>query len=39
MTTKYIYVMGSESGVGKSTVYVGILAQLLVSGLTANKLA
>ncbi len=39
MTTKYIYVMGSESGAGKSTVCLGILAQLLVSGLTPNQLA
>ena len=39
MTTKYIYVMGSESGAGKSTVCLGILAQLLVSGLAPNQLA
>jgi dethiobiotin synthetase len=39
MTTKYIYVMGSESGAGKSTVCLGMLAQLLVSGLTPNQLA
>ena len=39
MTTKYIYVMGSESGAGKSTVCLGILAQLLVSGFTPNQLA
>jgi dethiobiotin synthetase len=39
MTTKYIYVMGSESGAGKSTVCLGILAQLLMSGLTPNQLA
>jgi dethiobiotin synthetase len=39
MTTKYIYVMGSESGAGKSTVCMGILAQLLVSGLAPGQLA
>ena len=39
MTTKYIYVMGSESGAGKSTVCLGILAQLLASGLAPNQLA
>ena len=39
MTTKYIYVMGSESGAGKSTVCLGILAQLLASGFTPNQLA
>lgn len=39
MTTKYIYVMGSESGVGKSTVCLGILAHLLVSGYTSDELA
>jgi dethiobiotin synthetase len=39
MTTKYIYVMGSESGAGKSTVCMGILAQLLESGLAPNQLA
>src|SRR5512136_1569399 len=39
MTTKYIYVMGSESGAGKSTVCLGILAQLLESGLTPDQLA
>ena len=39
MTTKYIYVMGSESGVGKSTVCMGMLAQLLVSGLAPKQLA
>jgi dethiobiotin synthetase len=31
--------MGSESGSGKSTVCLGILAQLLMSGFTANQLA
>ncbi len=39
MATKYIYVMGSESGAGKSTVCMGILAQLLTSGYAPNKLA
>jgi len=39
MTTKYIYVMGSESGAGKSTVCLGILAQLLASGYAPNQLA
>ena len=39
MTTKYIYVMGSESGVGKSTVCLGILAQLLASGFATDQLA
>jgi len=39
MTTKYIYVMGSESGTGKSTVCLGILAQLLASGYAADQLA
>ena len=31
--------MGSESGAGKSTVCLGILAQLLMSGLRPNQLA
>ena len=39
MDTKYLYVMGAESGVGKSTVCLGILAQLLASGLTPDQLA
>lgn len=39
MTTKYIYVMGAESGVGKSTVCLGILAQLLASGYKSEQLA
>ncbi len=39
MATKYIYVMGSESGVGKSTVCLGILAQLLAAGFNADQLA
>ena len=39
MTTKYIYVMGSGSGAGKSTVCLGLLAQLITSGLTPSQLA
>jgi dethiobiotin synthetase len=39
MTTKYIYVMGSGSGAGKSTVCLGLLAQLLTSGFTPSQLA
>jgi dethiobiotin synthetase len=39
MTAKYIYVTGSESGAGKSTVCLGILAQLLALGLTPSQLA
>jgi dethiobiotin synthetase len=39
MDTKYLYVMGAESGAGKSTVCQGILAQLLDSGFTADQLA
>jgi hypothetical protein len=39
MTTKYIYVMGSGSRVGKSTVCLGVLAQLLMSGLSPKQLA
>jgi len=39
MDTKYLYVMGSESGVGKSTVCMGILAQLLAAGFNARQLA
>ena len=39
MNTRYLYVMGSESGVGKSTVCLGILAQLLIRGLPPAQLA
>ena len=39
MDTRYLYVMGAESGAGKSTVCLGILAQLLASGYSQNKLA
>lgn len=37
--TQYLYVMGSESGVGKSTICMGIFAQLLASGFNAGQLA
>ncbi|MCX7096418.1 MAG: AAA family ATPase [Methylococcales bacterium] len=39
MTTHYIYVMGSESGSGKSTVCLGILALLLTAGYLPGELA
>lgn len=39
MDTKYLYVMGAESGAGKSTVCLGILTQLLASGFDADQLA
>jgi dethiobiotin synthetase len=39
MTTKYIYVMGGESGAGKSTVCLGILACLLAAGFKPEQLA
>ena len=39
MTTKYIYSMGSGSGAGKSTVCLGLLAQLLSSGFAPGQLA
>ncbi len=39
MDTKYLYVMGAESGAGKSTVCLGILAQLLASEFDAAQLA
>jgi dethiobiotin synthetase len=39
VNTKYLYVMGAESGAGKSTVCLGILAILLASGYTPNQLA
>jgi dethiobiotin synthetase len=39
VATKYLYVMGAESGAGKSTVCLGILTQLLASGLTPDQLA
>lgn len=39
MNTRYLYIMGSESGIGKSTVCLGILAQLLASGYLPEQLA
>ena len=39
VNTKYLYVMGSESGAGKSTVCLGILAQLMVNGYLPGQLA
>ena len=39
MAASYLYVMGAESGAGKSTVCLGILAQLLASGLAPDRLA
>ncbi len=39
MNTRYLYIMGSESGVGKSTVCLGILAQLLAYGYLPEQLA
>lgn len=39
MDTQYLYVMGSESGVGKSTVCQGILAMALASGYPPSCLA
>jgi len=39
MATKYIYVMGSQSGAGKSTVCLGLLAQLLELGFAPDQLA
>ena len=39
MNTRYLYIMGSKSGVGKSTVCLGILAQLLAQGYSPQQLA
>jgi dethiobiotin synthetase len=39
MNTLYLYIMGSESGAGKSTVCLGILAQLLTRGHLPEQLA
>lgn len=39
MNTRYLYVMGSNSGVGKSTVCLAILAQLLEIGYLPDQLA
>jgi dethiobiotin synthetase len=39
MKTHYLYIMGAESGVGKSTVCLGLLAQLLAEGYLPQQLA
>ncbi|MGZ8225582.1 MAG: AAA family ATPase [Methylococcaceae bacterium] len=39
MATHYLFVMGAESGVGKSTVCEGILALLLAEGYAPEQLA
>lgn len=39
MNTRYLYIMGTNSGVGKSTVCLGILAQLLNYGYLPEQLA
>jgi hypothetical protein len=39
MNTRYLYIMGSASGAGKSTVCLGILAQLLAYGYLPEQLA
>ncbi|MDD1606656.1 MAG: AAA family ATPase [Methylococcaceae bacterium] len=39
MNTRYLYIMGTDSGVGKSTVCLGILAQLLAYGYLPQQLA
>ena len=39
MNTRYLYIMGSKSGVGKSTICLGILAQLLAQGYSPQQLA
>ncbi|MEQ1530428.1 MAG: AAA family ATPase [Methylococcales bacterium] len=39
MTTTYVYVTGAESGVGKSTVCLSLLAQLLSAGYAPGQLA
>lgn len=39
LNTRYLYIMGSESGAGKSTVCLGILAQLLARGYLPEQLA
>ncbi|MBS3953318.1 MAG: AAA family ATPase [Methylomicrobium sp.] len=39
MPEQYLYVMGAESGAGKSTVCLGILAQLLSDGYAPSELA
>ena len=37
--TKYFYIMGSASGVGKTTLCEGLLSQLLANGYRSEKLA
>ncbi len=39
MKTKYIYIMGSVSGVGKTTLCEGLLSQLLSDGYQSEQLA
>jgi len=39
MKTKYLYIMGSASGVGKTTVCEGLLTQLLFNGYQPEQLA
>jgi len=39
MNPRYLYIMGAQSGVGKSTVCLGILAQLLADGYLPQQLA
>lgn len=39
MNTRYLYVMGAGSGAGKSTICLGILAQLLAAGVDPQQLA
>lgn len=39
MKTKYLYILGAESGVGKSTLCEGLLAQLLSNGYRSEQLA
>ncbi len=39
MNPTFLYVMGAEAGVGKSTVCLGILAYLLTQGFKAQELA
>ncbi|MDD1609927.1 MAG: AAA family ATPase [Methylococcaceae bacterium] len=39
MNIRYLYIMGTDSGVGKSTVCLGILAQLLAYGYLPQQLA
>ncbi|NOQ64495.1 MAG: AAA family ATPase [Methyloprofundus sp.] len=39
MTTKYLYIMGSASGAGKTTLCEGLLAQLLLDGYQPEQLA